>query len=263
MKDKEIIDFGSWICPHSWDDITLKQYQDIERFYEDKEKNVDIREIIHILCNKTIDEVNTLPAEFLDIILEKLAFLQEQPKEEEARNKIKIDGEEYSVNIMEKLKTGEYVAFDTVLKNDKHNYAAMLAILCRKPNEIYDSKFEAEVFEDRVKMFEKQPITNILPIVGFFLQLWLLSETHSKLYMEVEAAINLTARQLKTSKQIGVCKKLYMTWQIRKLRRLLKSTSNTSQTSLRCLRTSFKKVKLMKRKRNSNSSYEMQKEGNR
>lgn len=233
MKDKEkdIIDFGQWNCPKDWSDITLKQYQDIERFYADKEKNVDIREIIHILCNKTIDEVNALPAEFLDIILEKLAFLQEQPKEEEARNKIKIDGEEYSVNIMEKLKTGEYVAFDTVLKNDKHNYAAMLAILCRKPNEIYDSKFEAEVFESRIKMFEQQPITNILPIVGFFLQLWLLSETHSKLYSQVQEAIDLTARHIKTSKQIGACKRLYLTWQIQRLRKSLKSTKHISQTS--------------------------------
>jgi len=230
--EKDIIDFGQWNVPRSWSDVTLKQYQDIERFYEDKEKNVDLREIIHILCNKTIDEVNALPVEFLDIILEKLTFLQTQPEVKEPTNKIKIDGEEYVVNIMEKLKTGEYCAFDTVLKNDPHNYAAMLAILCRKPGEIYDSKFEAEVFENRVKMFEQQPITNILPICSFFLQLWLLSETHSKLYTEVEEAINLIAKQLKTSKQIGACKRLYLTWQIQRLKKLLKSTKHTSQTSL-------------------------------
>jgi hypothetical protein len=253
MKDKEkdIIDFGEWKVPKAWDDITLKQYQDIERFYEDKEKNVDIREIIHILCNKTIDEVNALPATFLDILLEKLTFLQEQPKQEEATNKIKIDGEEYSVNIMEKLKTGEYVAFDTVLKNDKHNYAAMLAILCRKPGEIYDSKFEAEVYENRVKMFEKQPVINILPIVGFFLQLWVTLGKHSAMYSQVEEAINHTARQLKTSKNLGVFRRWYLTLRILKLKRSLKSISNTSQTSSHSLRFLHKKAKQMKRKRNS------------
>lgn len=226
-KDKEIIDFGSWTTPKGWQDVTLKQYQEIERFYENKDDNIDIRKIIHILCNKSIDEVNALPAEFLDIILENLAFLQTSPKVKEPTNKIKIDGEEYVVNVVEKLKTGEYVAFDTVLKNDKHNYAAMLAILCRKPGEIYDSKFEAEVYEDRVKMFEKQPITNILKIVGFFLQLWLTLGKHSAMYSQVEEAINHIQKRIKTSKQIGVCKRLYLTWQIRRLKKSLKSTKRT------------------------------------
>jgi hypothetical protein len=226
-KEKDYIDFGEWIVPKSWDDITLLQYENIERFYENKEKNVDIREIIHILCNRTIDEVNVLPATFLDIILEKLLFLQTQPEVKEPTNKIKIDGEEYVVNIMEKLKTGEYVSFDSVLKNDPHNYAAMLAILCRKPGEIYDSKFEAEVYENRVKMFEQQPITNILPICSFFLTLWVTLGKHSAMYSQVEEAINHTARHIKTSKNLGACKRLYLTWQIRRLRRLLKSTKRT------------------------------------
>ena len=252
-KEKDIIDLGSFTVPTSWSQVTLKMFSDIERYYdsENERTSVDVRDIVHILCNKDKDTVNNLPYDAFNLILEKLAFLQTQPEVKEPTNKIKIDGDEYVVNIMEKLKTGEYVSFDTVLKNDPHNYAAMLAILCRKPGEIYDSKFEAEVFEDRVKMYEKQPITNILPIVSFFLQLWLLSETHSKLYMEVEEAINHIARQLKTSKQTGACKRLYLTWQIQRLRKSLKSTKHTSQTSLRCLRTSFKKVKLKLRKKNS------------
>lgn len=226
-KEKDIIDFGSVDVPKSWKEINLKTFQDIERYYDDKDKQFNIIEVLHIVLNKDKDWVMSLPSEFLDMILEKLAFLQTQPEVKEPANKIKIDGEEYVVNIMEKLKTGEYVAFDSVLKNDKHNYAAMLAILCRKPNEIYDSKFEAEVFEDRIKMFEKQPIANILPIVSFFLQLWLLSETHSAMYSQVEEAINHIQKQLKTSKNLGVCKRLYLTWQIQRLRKSLKSTKRT------------------------------------
>lgn len=252
MKDKEkdIIDYGTWTTPKSWEDVTLLQYQEIERFYENKDENVDIRQIIHILCNKTIDEVNALPAEFLDIILEKLAFLQTTPNPGEPTNKIKIDGVEYSVNVMEKLKTGEYVAFDTVLKNDKHNYAMMLAILCRKEGEVYDSKFENEIMPQREKMFEQQPVMKILNIVSFFLTLWLVSEKHSKLFIQVEEAVNLIAKQLKTSKKLGVCRRLYLTWQIRKLKRLLKSISNTSQISSHSLHTLYKKAKQMRKKIN-------------
>ena len=249
--EKDIIDFGSWTVPTSWSELNLKTYQEIEQYYEDKEEAVDIRKIIHILCNKTVDEVNQLPSDFLDIILEKLAFLQKTPEVKEPTNKFVIDGITYQVNIMEKLKTGEWVALDTIIKNDKHNYAAMLAVLCRKENEAYDSKFEAEVFNDRVKMWENQPLLEVLRVVNFFLSLWLVLRKHSELYMAVEEAINLTAKQLKTSQRIGVCKRLSLIWQIHKCRKLLKSTSNTSQTSLPSSHISFKKVKQMKKKINS------------
>ena len=226
-KEKDIIDFGEVSVPKSWEEIDLKTFQDIERYYADKDKQFNIIEVLHIVLNKDKDWVMSLPSEFLDIILEKLAFLQTQPEVKEPTNKIKIDGEEYVVNIMEKLKTGEYVAFDTVLKNDTHNYAAMLAILCRKPGEIYDSKFEAEVYENRVKMFEQQPITNILPICSFFLTLWVTLGKHSAMYSQVEEAINHTAKHIKTSKNLGVFRRFYMNWQIRKLRKSLKSSKRT------------------------------------
>lgn len=249
--EKNIVDFGEWIVPTKWEDITLKQYQDIERFYADTEKDVDVREIVHIMCNKTIDEVNALPMEFLEEIMTHLLFLQTTPTVGEPTNKIKVNGEEYIVNVMEKLKTGEYIATDTVLKADKHDYASILAILCRKQGEIYDSKFEAEVFEDRKKMWEGEPVMNILPLVNFFLNLWVLSETHSHMYSKMEEAINHIAKDIENSEKIGVCRRLYSIWQIRKLRKSLKSINNTSQTSSHFLHTLSRKAKQMSKRRNS------------
>jgi hypothetical protein len=69
------------------------------------------------------------------------------------------------------LKVGEYIAADTALKGDQHNYAAILAVLARKEGEIYDSKYENEVLEDRIKMWEGVPVTDVLPVVAFFLTL--------------------------------------------------------------------------------------------
>ena len=167
MENKEnIIDFQEWTVPTSWEQVTLKQFEDIERLHEEKEGNVDIRDYIHILCNKTKDDVNALPLEFLENIMEKLSFIQEPIKEIEPSSKLKIDGIEYSVHTEQQLKTGEYVASNTVLKEDKHNYAAILAILCRKEDETYDSTFENEVVEDRIKMFEKESIVNVLSIIS-------------------------------------------------------------------------------------------------
>lgn len=159
--------------------------------------------------------------------MNKLLFLQEKPKEQEPSNKIKIDGEEYIINVMEKLKTGEYVTVDTILKNDKYDYSSIFAVLCRKNGEVYDSKFEAELFEKRKEMFEKQPITKILPIIGFFLNLYVMLKIPSQLYSEVEAELNRIQKHIETSEKIGVFRKHYLKWRMRKLQKLLKSSKNT------------------------------------
>lgn len=224
MKDNDnIIDYGSWTVPSSWNDITLGVYSEIERYYDGKEEDFDIRKVLHILTNKTEDEINALPAEFLEKILSNLTFLSTQPEVGEPTNKIKIDGETYVINIMEKLKLGEYVAVDNVIKADKSDYASILAILCRKQGEIYDSKFEAEIFDKRKEMFEKQPVTSILPIIGFFLDLYIMLERHSQLYSLVEEGINLTQQNIDNLEKIGVFKRLSLNWQMKKLRKSLKS----------------------------------------
>lgn len=221
------IDYGSWTIPSSWDEITLKQFQDIERYYDDKDKKFDAREVLHIFTNKTVDEINALPLELTEILMNKLLFLQEKPKDVEASNKVKIDGEEYIINVMEKLKTGEYVTVDTILKNDKFDYSSIFAVLCRKNGEVYDSKFEAELFEKRKEMFEKQPITKILPIIGFFLNLYVMLRIPSQLYSELEAELNRIQKHIETSEKIGVFRKHYLKWRMRKLQKLLKSSKNT------------------------------------
>lgn len=224
MEDKEIIkDFGSISVPASWSDITLEKYQKIERFYEDKEDDFNVLDVLDILIDKDRDYISSLPAEFLDTILTHLVFIATTPEVGEATNKIKIDGEEYIINVMEKLKLGEYVAVDNIIKNDKHDYASILAVLCRKSGEVYDSRYEAEVFEKRKEMFEKQPVTKILPLIGFFLNLFIISERYSRLYSLVEEGISHIQQTIDNSQKIGVSKRLSLNWQMRKLRKSLKS----------------------------------------
>ncbi len=225
------INLGIWKVPTSWEEITLKQFQDIDNYYKDREKEPDIREMLHILTNKTVDEVNQLPVEFLEIIFDKLSFMNEQPVVGEPTNKIELDGVTYQVNIMNKLKTGEYVAVDSVVKTDAANFAAILAIICRKEDEIFDSKFENEILEDRIKMFENAPITKVLPVMNFFINCYILSETPSRLYSMVEEEINLMHQNIQDSAKNGVFTKLYSKWQMRKLKKLEKSLKSISLTT--------------------------------
>lgn len=226
MKKEKSIDFEIRFAT-SWSEITLAQYQEIEKLYE-KDENTSLLNILEIISDKTSKELKTLPFDvFEEAIMPKMSFLYEKPKEKEPTNKIVIDGETYFVNFMEKLKTGEFIDSQTVLQKDKHNYAMLLAILCRKEGEIYDDDFIANVLPDRVKMFEEQPITEILPIVSFFLQLWTQLNLPFLLYMKTEEALNQLAQNIKDSHKLGVGKKLYLNWQMKKLRKSLKSIRST------------------------------------
>ena len=227
MVDNEgNISFGEWKVPTSWDEITLGQFQEIEKYYSDKDRKFDVRDVIHILCNKTIDEVNALPIAFTESIMEKLMFLQEKPEEKEPSNKITIDGEEYIINVMEKLKTGEYIAIDTALKGDRFDYASFFTIICRKDGEIYDSKYEAEVFDKRREMWLKQPVVKVLPMIAFFLNLYIVSQTPSLLFSELQEGINLIRENIKTSRENGELSALSTRRLMRKLKKLEKSINS-------------------------------------
>ena len=225
MKDneKDIIDLGSVEVPTSWNDITLKKFQDIERYYDDKDRQFNVIDVLDILIEKDRDYIMSLPEEFLNIILERLAFLQTKPEEKEPRNWVDIKGERYTVNTQNKLKVGEYVAADTAMKADKYNYAAILAILCRKDGEVYDSKFENEVLEDRIKMFEDLPVTDVLAIISFFLTLYIASVTPSRLSSTIREGIDLTRNNIETSHKNGELSKHSMRSLMKKLKKLERS----------------------------------------
>lgn len=225
-KNENIIDLGSITVPNSWEKVTLAQYEAIERLYEGKNENVDVRKIVHILIDKDEDYINALPIDFLEKIMGNLSFLQTKPSEEEPRNWIEIDGERYVIHTENKLKVGEYIASDTALKGDKHNYAAILAVLCRKDGEIYDSRFENEVLEDRIRLFENQPITKILPIIGFFLNLYVTLQMPTLLSSRIREAIDLTRKDIETSATNGVLSKRSMKSAMKRLKKLEQSINS-------------------------------------
>ena len=226
MDNENVIDFGSWTVPTSWEEITLKQFQEIEKYYSNKDKDFDIREVLHIFTNKTEDEINELPIVFTNELMNKLMFLKDKPKDYEPSNFIDIDGVRYSINIMEKLKTGEFVAIDTILKSDPHDYVSIFAVLCRKDGEIYDSKFEAEEFDKRVELMGKQPAIKMFPLIAFFFNLYIVRMTHSQLYSEVEEGLNLIQQNIDNSENLGVFKRRSLNSQMKKLRKLLKSNKS-------------------------------------
>ena len=222
-------DFGEWKVPSSWDDLTLGKFQELERLYDgddDKERKFDVRDVLDLMTEHTKDEINELPIEFTDMLLRKMYWLHEQPDFGKPSNKITIDGVQYTVHNENEMKFGEYVALDTAMKGDKHNYAAMLAILCRKEGEIFDAKFENEILPSRIEFWKNVSVIKVMPIVSFFLELSSMSLQVSQLSSEIQEGINHILKHIETSKRNGVFSALYTKWQVRKLKKLQKSIKN-------------------------------------
>ena len=222
-------DFGEWKVPQSWDDLTLGKFQELERLYDgddDKERKFDVRDVLDLMTDRTKDEINELPIEFTDMLLRKMYWLHEQLDFGKPSNKVIIDGVQYTVHNENEMKFGEYVALDTAMKGDKHNYAAMLAILCRKEGEIFDAKFENEILPSRIEFWKNVSVMKVMPIVSFFLELSSMSLQVSQLSSEIQEGINHILKHIETSKQNGVFSELYTKWQVRKLKKLQKSIKN-------------------------------------
>ena len=220
-------DFGEWNVPQSWDDLTLGKFQELERLYDgDEERKFDVRDVLDLMTDRTKDDINELPIEFTDSLLRKMYWLHEQPDFGKPSNKVIIDGVQYTVHNENEMKFGEYVALDTALKGDKHNYAAMLAILCRKEGEIFDAKFENEILPSRIEFWKNVSVMKVMPIVSFFLELSSMSLQVSQLSLEIQEGINHILKHIETSKRNGVFSALYTRWQMRKLKKLQKSIKN-------------------------------------
>lgn len=224
-KNKE--DMGKWVLPTRWSEVTLGQFAELEKLYNGSasEGYIDPVDIVSIMSNHSRDEVMDLPLEFMETMMVHLVFLETQPEIEGATDRVEIDGETYIINYKEKLKFGEYVDFDQLMKSNPNDYPSMFAIICRKENEAYDSEYISSEFQKRVEMFSRQPVTKMLPLIAFFLRRYQILEQSSQASLGIKEAINLTLDNIQTFVQSGVgtgLRSYLVTKKLKKLRKLIK-----------------------------------------
>lgn len=236
-KKKETIvvkDYGNITVPTSWDDITLRQFVNLMRLQEAEGKDeLSIVDIMAVLTDTDKKYIYSLPSDFANTIMAHLLFLNE-PLKEEPKAEVEINGDVYKINYMEKLKFGEYTDANTIMANDKFDYASLLAILCRREGEKYDDDFIADNIEKRTEMWNNQPITKVYPLVCFFLTLSALSGQHLQHYMtDAEQAINQSLTHIEDSLKGGAVKKFSLNyvkarWKLKKLRKCMSQLSSTT-----------------------------------
>lgn len=219
------MDFGKITIPTKWSEVTLKQFQELMKIYNQEDK--DILDILSLFTQKSKKELRQMPSEFIETMLAHLQFMNTK-LEVEPSSQIDIDGKIYRINYTEKLKFGEFVDVETLIKEDKYNWAAMLAMLCRLEGEIYDDDFIANQLDGRIKMYESLPIDRALQLINFFLKLKLRYITYSLKSLtlkEAREAAESLVQSIRDSVKAGAGTKLnsiYAKIELRKLEKQLK-----------------------------------------
>ena len=219
------MDFGKITIPTKWSEVTLKQFQELMKVYNQEDK--DILDILAIFTQKSKKELRQMPSEFIETMLVHLQFMNTK-LEVEPSSQIDIDGKIYRINYTEKLKFGEFVDVETLIKEDKYNWAAILAMLCRLEGEIYDDDFIANQLDERIKMYESLPIDRALQLINFFLKLKLRYITYSLRSLtlkEAREAAESLVQSIRDSLKDGAGTRLnsiYAKIELRKLEKQLK-----------------------------------------
>ena len=223
-KEEVVKDFGRIKVPTKWEEVSLGQFEKIMKLTGGENKRVDVMSLLSLLTGQDEDYINSLPATFVETLMAHLIFLNDNPRTyDHTASQIKIGGDFYSIHFLEELKFGEYVEVNESIKNDPLDYSSILAILCRKDGEAFDEDFAANKFKQRKEMFQQQPVTEILPLIGFFLKLFLLSKANSQgCLTELESATSQLLQHTNSSVSNGDGGKRSLSWRMRTTRKLKK-----------------------------------------
>ena len=230
-KTEVVKDFGKIKIPTKWEDVSLGQFEKIMKLTGGENKSVDVISLLSILTGQDENYINSLPASFVETLMAHLIFLNDNPRTyDHTASQIKIGDELYSIHFLEELKFGEYVEVNETIKNDPVDYSSILAILCRKDGEAFDEDYVANKFKRRKEMFQEQPVTEILPLIGSFLKLFLLSKANSSHCLtELESATNQLLVHTNSSVNNGDGGKHSLSWRMRTTRKLKKLNKAMSQ----------------------------------
>lgn len=222
------INLGKYHTPTSWEELKFKQWQNyLRKQDESKDGNVTLIDTLEAFSDIPRNVIMQLPTDLFEAITSNLRWIMSEPNIDPS-NKITINDEEYKINYLEKLRVKEYYDMNIILENDKFNYSALFAILCRKENEIYDEEFVADKFEERCKMFDNINAIEGMKLIGFFLNLYLTYEhrlQNSSMIQALKEELTELAKNISNSQKDMGCSILSRVRQIMILRKLKKFLS--------------------------------------
>lgn len=140
----------------NWNDITIKQFNEIEKLRgsltEDMtiEDNIDINvKLISIIFNKDVDEVENLDIREMGELIKQTNFLREPIPNKRIENKYTINGRKYALNTnIQKLSVSQYIDFQTYKSNGENDIVKFLSIYLIPYGKTYGEYDFEEVYKD-------------------------------------------------------------------------------------------------------------------
>lgn len=163
--------------PLSWDEVSLKQYQDLMVVVENKElSEIEVMiKTIAALTGAHKRDLTKAPITHLKLVFSALKSLTKQLPENELRRVIEIDGKEYGfIPDMRGLTFGEFVDLDGWLQKGYQNLVDILTILYRpvvkRKGEKYTIEdYDVESVPDRATLFSgSMSVNSVYGALVFF-----------------------------------------------------------------------------------------------
>ena len=210
-------DLGKITIPERWEDMTLKQYMGLQDIITKSEDgSVNKYEVLAVLTDRSEDDILSFPIVIVDKLMSCLEYLNHHPKYQPSDSTV-IDGVEYTINYMEQMTVREYNDIEMISRNDPNNIAAYMAVMLRpvtktvekngkvwKENEPYTLEYSNRFFDDNYEKFLQAKITDLLPVIGFFLLKGIEYSQLSNGYIQamkdqLEECVQLTLNSAKTT----------------------------------------------------------------
>lgn len=193
--------------PENWDDIALGDWDVLHRL-NPKTSRERVAYVAQ-LCKVDADALLSWPAEVFNIIVAHTRFVF-GPNPYTPSNKIDIEGTQYHIATEDGLTLGEWVDADEAQKAGENVLSNVLAIVCRPVGEAYDYRNN----EKRRELFAAQPLSKVLPLLGFFLQCKQQSDKLTRTFSQLAALADLLPPSTATLRSLGAGTKLLRIWPI-------------------------------------------------
>ncbi len=217
---------GKFKFPQTWKEVTLDQFQKINQLSIEDEIDFELA-MISILAGIPIDNILDLPVTEYKRLKEACSFINVNP-DSRPKNIIEIDGVKYGYrNDVRKMKTSEYIDFDTMSASGVENMHIIMAILYRPIVKVgnlekdpfdyeiepYNSKTvlkRAEIFKEKMTMdFVLSATFFLMALVQSLLESTAASSAEQEALERKKKTISVMERWLKVSKKDGAGTSLF------------------------------------------------------
>lgn len=198
--DKVVID-----VPETWDDITLGFYE--TWFFKTPVTRLEKVELVAEICKIDPAILLNYPVGLTNLIIDTLDFVFRETTTPPSPS-IVVEDVRYTIPITEVLTTACWIDAEEVQKEKVAVLSNILAIVCLPDGETYDPHKS----EERRKMFAELKVSEVLPLLSFFLHYKKMLETRSTMFSQVREAANLYVNSTGSFPNVGGGTKLLRTW---------------------------------------------------